>query len=304
MADDKDDTTSLEYLVAGLVTLFFGLLYYLLNQNSGFWPGNDQSILADSGSGYDQEVTGQQRGMAAWLEKTPQSEPTTITTKTTEPTSEPEKQEAVVAREVVVPEPDTQLTDAIAQQQEQTAQLQSSLNDELAKLKSEVARQKAEINQLKQAATGQAPQMQPADMQEVVRAQEKEKLSFESELQHMISTQQTNRAITFDKIYFDTGSAKLKPSSLPQIEAVAKQLMSNQQTKILIRGHSDNTGSAQQNSLLSLSRSGSMKNALSKLGVNPERIKIEGIGPLEPIASNETRKGRERNRRIELIIIE
>jgi outer membrane protein OmpA-like peptidoglycan-associated protein len=85
---------------------------------------------------------------------------------------------------------------------------------------------------------------------------------------------------------------------------VAEQLKQHQDTKILIRGHTDNTGSAGRNSLVSLSRSDSMKEALVKLGVDAERIKIEGVGALEPIAANDTEEGREKNRRIELIVID
>ena len=311
MADTKDGTTLLEYLVAGLVVLSFGLLYYLLNHSSGFWPGNNQSAPTTySGSTYIQEeVAEENQGLAGWLKTSPEPEAQKVMTSA--PIKQPEtgKQTAAVLQETIVPEPNTPVADATARQQEQTAQLQSSLNDELVKLRNEVAQHKAEISQLKQAAAEQA---QEADMQKVLRAKpeaqpEQPQMaedSFGNELQQLISSEQTNKAITLDKIFFNTGSAKLKSVSLPQIEAVAKQLMDNEQTKILIRGHSDNTGSVQQNSLLSLSRSGSMKKALGQMGVEANRIRIEGVGPLEPIASNETAAGREKNRRIELIVIE
>ena len=311
MADTKDGTTPLEYLVAGLVVLSFGLLYYLLNHNDGFWSGNNQSTPTTySSATYTQEeVAEENQGLAGWLKTSHKSEPQKVVTSAPIEPSETEKQKIAAAQETIVPEANTQMADAIARQQEQTAQLQSSLNEELVRLRNEVAQHKAEISQLKQAAAEQA---QEADMQKVLRAKPEVQTeqpplaedSFENELKQLISNQQTNQAITLDNIFFDTGSARLKSASLPQIEAIAKQLMDNEQTKILIRGHSDNTGSVQQNSLLSLSRSGSMKKALGQMGINASRIRIEGVGPLEPIASNETAAGREQNRRIELIVIE
>lgn len=305
MADTKDGTTPLEYLVAGLVVLSFGLLYYLFNHSSGFWSAGDKNTPTYSGSTPIQEIAEEKQGLASWLGILPKSEAPEATPST--PTQKPatEEQKTAVVQETIVPEPNTQMADAIAQQQEQTAQLQSSLNDELVKLRSEVAQHKAEISQLKQAAAGQ---IQAADMQKVVRAKPEAPAQiteegFENELQQLISSEQSNKAITLENIFFNTGSANLKPASLAQIEAIAKQLADNEQTKILIRGHSDNTGSAQQNLLLSLSRSGSMKKALGKMGIKANRISIEGVGPLEPIASNETAEGREKNRRIELIVI-
>ena len=274
MDDAKDDTTPLEYLVAGLVVLMFGLLYYLFNHGTELWSGHNQNEPNYSNSS---NVPKQQQGLASWLETS--AKPEAAVMNQTLPT------------ETVVPEPDTKLADAITSQQKQTARLHSSLNDELASLKNEVAQHKAEISQLKQAAAEQS--VKPEIMKE----------SAGNELQQLMSGEKTNKAITLDKIYFNTGSARLKTTSQPQIEELAQQLMKNEKIKILIRGHSDNTGSVQQNSLLSLSRSGSMKKALTRLGINPNRIQVEGVGPIEPIASNETAEGREKNRRIELIII-
>lgn len=297
MADTKDTTTPLEYLVAGLVVLSFGLLYYLLNHNNGFWSDSDQNAATYSDPTQIPEIAEEKQGLAAWLGTTSAPAPSETNTATATVTTPAEEEQEAAVQETVVPEPDTQL--------------QSGLNEELARLRNEVAQHKAEISQLKQAASGQN---QSAEMQEVVRAKPEPQTeepqmaegSAEDQLQQLISNPQTNQnqAITLDKIFFDTGSARLKSTSLPQIEAVAKQLMANGKTKILIRGHSDNTGSAQQNSLLSLSRSSSMKEALSQMGVEASRIRIEGVGPLEPIASNDTAEGRKKNRRIELIVIE
>ena len=74
--------------------------------------------------------------------------------------------------------------------------------------------------------------------------------------------------------------------------------------RIQIRGHTDSTGSAKVNEKLSLARAQSVKNYLVGKAVSGERITVEGVGPAEPIASNKTRAGRAKNRRIEFKLVQ
>lgn len=305
-----DDVTPLEYLIAGLVVLSFGLLYYLINHGSGFLSGGEHDTNFAPGSAYTASAdTSQKNSLANYqpAEATPtapatdgdSSEETTDDTKA--PDTEQAESQNVTDETEAHPKQaaaDKAMSDAMAEQQQQTQQRQVALDNELAQLKSEVNQHKAEIARLKQL---EAERAQQAEQEAATEPQAE---GFENDLQNLMANQEKNKAITFDKIYFDPGSAVLKPESQAQIEAVAEQLNKHADTKIMIRGHTDNTGSAGRNSLVSLSRSGSMKDALVKLGVDAERIKIEGVGALEPIASNDTEEGREKNRRIELIVIE
>ncbi|MGB0846200.1 MAG: OmpA family protein [Thiolinea sp.] len=113
-----------------------------------------------------------------------------------------------------------------------------------------------------------------------------------------------NTPMQFDAIRFESGSARLSDGSQEQIKAVAALLNTYKDIKILIRGHTDNVGGLNANSLLSLTRSSNMKKQLIGLGIDRSRIKIEGVGQLEPLASNDTDEGRNANRRIELVLIE
>lgn len=112
-----------------------------------------------------------------------------------------------------------------------------------------------------------------------------------------------NEPMLFDDISFESGSAQLSGDPQQQIKALAALMNTYQDKSILIRGHTDNVGGVNANSLLSLIRSDSMKKQLVGLGIEKIRIKIEGVGQLEPLASNDTAEGRSRNRRIELILI-
>ncbi len=69
-----------------------------------------------------------------------------------------------------------------------------------------------------------------------------------------------------------------------------------------VEGHTDNTGSAETNRVLSLARANSVRDYLVGQGVEGGRISVVGLGPDQPVASNDTSQGRARNRRVEIIL--
>ncbi len=107
-----------------------------------------------------------------------------------------------------------------------------------------------------------------------------------------------------DRLYFSSGSAELNDESLDQIEATAAILQAYPVLRILLRGHTDNSGSEQSNQELAEERAHSVMVALIKQGVLPVRLKIEGMGALEAVADNDTEDGKRRNRRIDLSIVQ
>lgn len=128
------------------------------------------------------------------------------------------------------------------------------------------------------------------------------KNGFDNNFKQALINGDVGKPIIFDRVFFDSGSSQLKKQSDHQISATAALLNTYKEIRIAIRGHSDNSGSSRQNTMLSLLRSRSMKKALTNLGINPNRIQIEGIGSQEPVATNKTKRGRRNNRRIDLII--
>jgi outer membrane protein OmpA-like peptidoglycan-associated protein len=108
--------------------------------------------------------------------------------------------------------------------------------------------------------------------------------------------------ITLGDVLFDTGRSKIRSGALRTIERLADFLREHTNRDILIEGFTDNTGSEISNRRLSEKRARSIRNALSQLGIEPNRIKIRGYGQSFPISSNETSAGRQRNRRVEIII--
>lgn len=104
----------------------------------------------------------------------------------------------------------------------------------------------------------------------------------------------------FDRLLFETGSAKLQPQSAEQLENVAEILKAYPEVGIKLGGYTDNTGDASANLKLSTDRAQSVMKELSDLDIDKGRLEAEGYGEEHPVASNDTEDGRARNRRISM----
>jgi OOP family OmpA-OmpF porin len=102
------------------------------------------------------------------------------------------------------------------------------------------------------------------------------------------------------KIEFDTGKADIKPKYHAEIGKVAEFMKQYPEANGVIEGHTDNVGGYKYNMKLSERRAASVRNYLiEKYGVSPERLSSKGYGYTQPVASNKTKEGRQRNRRME-----
>jgi OmpA-OmpF porin, OOP family len=103
-------------------------------------------------------------------------------------------------------------------------------------------------------------------------------------------------------IYFDTGKAVLRPESTPALQEVAKLLGADLALKLWVVGHTDSIGAIDGNMQLAQARAEAVVAALTTThGVAAARLKGYGVGPLAPVASNDSDEGRAKNRRVELV---
>lgn len=103
-------------------------------------------------------------------------------------------------------------------------------------------------------------------------------------------------------ITFDFAKADLKPDSKPALDQVAQFLKDDPAMKIHVVGHTDNVGGLETNLTLSRARAASVVAALVKqYGVSAGRLNPAGVGPLAPVAPNDSDEDRAKNRRVELI---
>jgi len=103
-------------------------------------------------------------------------------------------------------------------------------------------------------------------------------------------------------VKFKTNSDVLLPESLPKLDNVALLMKSNSKFKLTIDGYTDNTGDSAHNHELSLKRAEAAKLRLIQDGVAGNRITTHGYGEERPVATNDTPKGRAKNRRVEFLV--
>ena len=101
-------------------------------------------------------------------------------------------------------------------------------------------------------------------------------------------------------IHFDTDSAKLRPDSMPALNAVLGLLNNHPASQWMIAGHTDNQGNAGHNQALSEDRAASVIAWLKAHGVAANRLGAQGFGVSRPVADNSTESGRALNRRVEV----
>jgi len=104
-------------------------------------------------------------------------------------------------------------------------------------------------------------------------------------------------------INFDIDSAKIPSTFYPEIDKLANFLKEHPDSKVILKGYTDNTGTPAYNLRLSLNRAKAVMKALIERGVDASRISAKGLGEDNPIASNDTPEGRAQNRRVEAIIV-
>jgi OmpA-OmpF porin, OOP family len=103
-------------------------------------------------------------------------------------------------------------------------------------------------------------------------------------------------------IFFDTGKSELKPESDAAIAEVAKLLKADPALKVYVVGHTDNVASLDLNARLSQARAEAVVQALvGRHAIAASRVIGRGVGPLAPVATNESEDGRAKNRRVELV---
>jgi outer membrane protein OmpA-like peptidoglycan-associated protein/tetratricopeptide (TPR) repeat protein len=111
--------------------------------------------------------------------------------------------------------------------------------------------------------------------------------------------------VVLKNIFFDVGKAEIKTESMHELEKIRELLTSNEQLKMQINGHTDNTGNASTNKILSLQRAEAVVKYLVENGIQPSRLSAKGFGAERPLVSNDDEQGgREINRRTEIEIIE
>ncbi len=108
----------------------------------------------------------------------------------------------------------------------------------------------------------------------------------------------------FDNLEFATAKDIIKTESLASLDELAALMTKKPNWRLKISGHTDNQGDKAKNMKLSEKRAKAVQNYLMAKGIAADRFKPEWFGSKKPIADNKTEAGRQKNRRVEMLIIE
>lgn len=105
-------------------------------------------------------------------------------------------------------------------------------------------------------------------------------------------------------VLFDFGKFTLRPESKQELRKLAATLRQYPGATVLIQGHTDNIDSQEFNSSLSEKRADAVRRyLLAAAGLQNLTLKSQGFGEMRPVASNDTEAGRQKNRRVEIIVL-
>ncbi|MCA9652214.1 MAG: OmpA family protein [Myxococcales bacterium] len=104
-------------------------------------------------------------------------------------------------------------------------------------------------------------------------------------------------------IYFDNDQAVIRPESRPVLDRAVEVLRLHSGVRVRIVGHTSSSGGYLHNMELSRRRAAAVERYLVEHGIDAARLSTDGVGPTQPIDTNETVEGRARNRRIEFRVV-
>jgi outer membrane protein OmpA-like peptidoglycan-associated protein len=125
-----------------------------------------------------------------------------------------------------------------------------------------------------------------------------------NQLNSILQTRDSARGliVNMSDVLFDTGSYTLKPGAREKLAKISGILLAHPGLNLQIEGHTDSVGADDFNQQLSERRAASVRDFLDDQGVPAPAITARGFGKTQPVASNDTPEGRQRNRRVELVV--
>jgi outer membrane protein OmpA-like peptidoglycan-associated protein len=201
---------------------------------------------------------------------------------------------------------------ALAQQQAAQAEAEKArlAAEQAAKEKADADAARANAEAQQQAAQAQAAAAQAeADAARKAAAQaEADKAALRaqllSQLNTILQTRDTARGliVNMSDVLFDTGSYTLRPGAREKLAKISGIVLAHPGLNLQIEGHTDSVGGDEYNQTLSERRAGAVRDFLVDQGVAASTVTARGFGKTQPVATNDTPEGRQRNRRVEIVV--
>jgi len=179
----------------------------------------------------------------------------------------------------------------------------------------EAERRQAEAAQQAAAAEAERARKAAGEAQVLLQRLDYEKKLLEAEKEALrkrllqqfttiFETRDTARGLILNmgEVLFDVGKSDLRFEAREKLAKLSGILLGHPQLTVEIEGHTDSTGSDELNQRLSTERAEAVRSYLLNQGVIETAVSARGLGKTMPIASNDTARGRQQNRRVEIIV--
>jgi len=191
----------------------------------------------------------------------------------------------------------------------QQAAAQAEL-DRVSREKAELETARANAESERQAAVAATERANAATEQanELRQKAEAERSDLRAELMRqfnlILETRDTARGliVNMSDVLFDTGKATLRPGAREKLAKVSGIIQSHPGLKLEIEGHTDSVGGDEYNQQLSEKRADAVRDYLVQQGISRDAITAKGYGKSRPVVSNASAEGRQRNRRVEMVV--
>jgi len=108
--------------------------------------------------------------------------------------------------------------------------------------------------------------------------------------------------VNMGDVLFDTGKSDLRPEAREALAKLTGIVLNYPSLQLAVEGHTDSTGSDELNQKLSEQRAEAVRGYLTGQGLPPDKVTAHGFGKTMPVADNSTAAGRQKNRRVEIVV--
>jgi outer membrane protein OmpA-like peptidoglycan-associated protein len=219
--------------------------------------------------------------------------------------AEAERQAAVAATEQARADAERAKREAAAQQ----AAAQTEI-DRVTREKAELEAARANADAERQAAVAATERANAAteEANQLRQKAEADRTELRAELMRqfnlILETRDTARGliVNMSDVLFDTGKSTLRPGAREKLAKVSGIIQSHPGLKLEVEGHTDSVGGDEYNQQLSEKRAEAVRAYLVQQGIPADSITAKGYGKSRPVVSNATAEGRQRNRRVEMVV--
>jgi outer membrane protein OmpA-like peptidoglycan-associated protein len=154
------------------------------------------------------------------------------------------------------------------------------------------------------AAREEATRAAQAQTQAAEREKQQLRARLLEQFNRVLPTTDTPRGLVVNMgdVLFDTGKADLRSPAREALARLSGIVLNYPSLRLAIEGHTDNTGSAEYNQTLSEKRADGVRDYLVTQGLDTDKLSAQGLGMDNPVADNSTSTGRQKNRRVEIVV--